>query len=96
MTQVVAGPWILSKEPQTHAVSSTEQLVVSAMALSRQGRAHEGISARDWAATRPAAAARRTAEYFILKVGWLVDFVLVGKVMEKINECSLIYCQASG
>jgi hypothetical protein len=74
ITQVVAGPWILSKEAQTHLVSSTEQLVVSAMALSRQGRAHEGISARDWAATRPAAAARRTAEYFILKVGFGFGF----------------------
>jgi hypothetical protein len=47
ITQVVAGPWILSKEAQTHLVSSTEQLVVSAMALSRQGRAHSGMSARD-------------------------------------------------
>lgn len=44
-----------------------EQLVSLVMAESRQSRAHEGMSLRDWARAA-AARARATKAYFILKV----------------------------
>lgn len=67
MTQGVAEPRMTSKFLQTQASSEMAQLDLAVMASSRQGMAHDGISARVCAWTS-AAKARATTEYFILAV----------------------------
>jgi len=65
-TQAEADPWMVAMFLHTQARSLSWQLVSLVTAVSRQGSAQDGMSARVWAEARLAARARRAAVYFIL------------------------------